>query len=101
MENNEWQQVKVFQTPTHNFDESAELAGKLLEVKTVDTVNGKQKQYIILPEGSETPVMVWGSFQLNQAFEDIEPETEVKIVFSGRTDIGDGKSVKNFDVYHK
>jgi len=94
-----WVEQKSFQVPVHKFEEEAELIGKFIERKEI---NGgfKTNQLIIEREDGEK-VAVWESFQLAQLFENIEPNTDVKIVFTGKQDIGDGKSVSKFQVFTK
>lgn len=95
----DWKQVTVFNAPIHDFDKEPELVGKYVEMKEI--AGGYQtSQYIIeLPNGEKEAV--WGSYQVNQAMAEVEVGSEVKIVFTGRQDIGDGKSVKTFEVFVK
>ena len=99
LQNDGWSQVKVFQTPIHNFEETPEIAGTFIETKETGG-EFKSSQYIIELE-DKTQVAVWASFQLKQLFEDIKPGANVKIVYTGKIDIGEGKQVKQFEVFTK
>jgi hypothetical protein len=95
----DWKQVQAFTVPIHDFDKEPELIGKYVECKEI-TGGYQTSQYIIeLPDGSKEAV--WGSYQVNQFMNEIEVGSEVKIVFTGRQDIGEGKSVKQFEIFTK
>lgn len=82
--------------PIHDFSKEATLIGTLIGVRESKN-EYKSKVYDIKKEDG-TVVSVWGSYQIDQAFENLPMDTVVKLEYVGKTEIDGGKSVKNFRI---
>lgn len=91
----EFQEITGF-NPIHDFTKEATLIGAIVNVRESKN-EYKSKVYDIKKEDG-TVVAVWGSYQIDQAFENLQPNTVVKLEYIGKTEIDGGKSVKNFRI---
>jgi hypothetical protein len=95
-DNVSWEEVKTFEVPLWNFDESPILIGKL--VKVIDTKTGYNSRMYHFETADGKTTAVWASYNIARAMADVAVGTLVRIEFKGEQALEDGKTLKLFSV---
>lgn len=103
-----WETIVEPYGATWDFDTHSVLIGRYLSTRTVeqdDLNNPGEKRdanvYEIETADDGEKVSVWGTYSIDQAFEDIEIGKLVRIEFVGKVNLDGGRSVRQFKIQTK
>lgn len=87
----EWEEVRTGMGTSIDIPEGESIVGVYVGPSSMELNDRMQSVYRIAVQDGPEDGFLWGSWELDKAFAEIEPGTLVRVMYVGRRDIGPGR----------